>query len=153
MPLLPAQSQALVDHRHRITADWTDPEGWTDYDPNFANVSLGTGGTEYGRYMRRGRDLFFTAGFVLGTGGSLTGSLTVDLPLGHNSDVGWGPFLAFAYDDTATSTYGQVTLFGGTATFTARPILTETGSAFNGTTPHTWADADRLFISGFYETV
>lgn len=57
---------------------------WKNYpgSPTFTNVNLGTGGTSYFQYKELGDSIIIRAGFVLGTGGSLTGTLQIPIPSG-----------------------------------------------------------------------
>lgn len=61
---------------------------WKNYpgSPSFANVNLGTGGTSYFQYKEFGDSIIVRAGFVLGAGGSLTGTLQIPIPSGMSID-------------------------------------------------------------------
>ncbi len=53
---------------------------WTSVTPNWnSTVTLGAGGSQYLRYIALGKTITGVAGFTLGTGGALTGSLVLDL--------------------------------------------------------------------------
>lgn len=61
---------------------------WTAYTPTLTNVTLGTGGTRYGRYFRYSTLVVGVAGFKLGTGGDVTGGISVSLPVNATSGAG-----------------------------------------------------------------
>jgi hypothetical protein len=62
--------------------DWTKmaSTAWTAFTPSWNNVTLGSGETNVGRYFLMGKTLFVTADLTLGTGGSVSGTLSMDLP-------------------------------------------------------------------------
>ena len=58
---------------------------WSSFTPTWNNVTLGTGATSTGKWRYYNGDLEFIATFVLGTGGSVTGNVSVDLPNSETS--------------------------------------------------------------------
>jgi hypothetical protein len=60
---------------------------WTDYTPTISSASLGTGGVKYGRYFKYSTLVAGVAGFRLGTGGDVTNTIQVSLPVPCTSAV------------------------------------------------------------------
>lgn len=54
---------------------------WVTYTPNFHNVTLGNGGTRYGRYARFGRTVIGVCGFALSATGEVQENITASLPV------------------------------------------------------------------------
>lgn len=96
-PSLPRQGQMiwesdtrriLINEGTAIAPTWTAYASyasglgpWTVYTPTFLSVTLGTGGTKYGRYFVYGKLVLGVAGFKLGTSGAVTGQITVSIPV------------------------------------------------------------------------
>jgi len=61
---------------------WTVLGGtaWASFTPSWANVTAGTGATNVGRWRYIDGDLEFIASLTFGTGGSVSGSVTITLP-------------------------------------------------------------------------
>jgi hypothetical protein len=122
----------------------------------FTGVTLGTGSTVEGAYQRVGRTIFWRAYLTLGTGGALTGSVTMTLPVtgsaGMATNLG-APGMAVYDDFTAnmiigayeyTTTTIRYLALGTATTYLDRQFL-------SGTVPFTWAVSDKIRASGFYE--
>jgi len=130
------------------------------YDPNFDlhNVTLGTGGVQYGQYFKFGRLMFGIAGFALGTGGSVSGPLGFEIPFasvdrftGHGSagTTGWlavGRCFQNPGGANASSGLGG---FTDAAPGVAQSFVTAgTAAGWDNNTPFTW-NADDVF-QGFF---
>jgi hypothetical protein len=75
-------SQMLI----RLSGTWVTigrnlDANWQSYTPTFFNVTLGTGGTRYGRYVRFGRTVLGVCGFSLSATGEVGGNFTATLPV------------------------------------------------------------------------
>lgn len=129
---------------------------WQTYTPTWTNVTLGTGSTVEGAYVKAGRTVFWRAYLTIGTGGSVSGNVSVSLPVtaaaGVATNLG-APGLAI-YDDFTggmypggfeyTTTTVRFFAFDSSATYAGRALLT-------AAIPFTWAVSDKIRCSGFYE--
>lgn len=126
---------------------------WMDYDPDVYNVTLGTGGTTYGRWTIANGVVHFRANFVLGTGSSISSYIGVGLPVnGYVATDDFQPVIAWADDVSASIRKGGVgVILDGSPEQATRFVGDGSTLGWNATNPFTWADGDRLFISGTYE--
>lgn len=120
---------------------------WTDVTPSWTNVTLGTGGTNAGRYRYEGDCIRYSGEMDLGTGGSITGDVALAMPASlsptgyaQGRTVGHGMFM-----DAAVRGY-QLSwrIKGGTSVLT--PYHTESGNlgVVNGTNPFTGGVDDQI---------
>jgi hypothetical protein len=132
---------------------------WTDYVPTLTNVTLGTGGIKYGRYWRVGKTVVGIAGFRLGTGGNVTGSVTITLPstaafIGTDM-VGNAEWLAGG----RASVSGASGRFAGIGRVTdgAPTVITQVATGGSGgwdaTYPFDWTSGDLAALFFMYEEV
>jgi hypothetical protein len=126
---------------------------WMDYDPDVYNVTLGTGGTTYGRWTTVNGIVHFRANFVLGTGSNITSYIGVGLPVnGYVATDDFQPVIAWADDVSANIRRGGVgVILDGSPEQATRFASDGTALGWNGAEPFIWADGDRLFVSGTYE--
>jgi hypothetical protein len=127
-------------------------EAWTNFTPTFPNVTLGSGGTSFGRRIKLGRVVVFFCGFTLGTGGNVTAAITIESPTGTPAETGgMAGFAGARATDTSTGalwgaigqmndTFGFFN-FGGAGT-----------QGWGATAPFDWNVGDSFFAGGFYET-
>lgn len=128
------------------------------YTPVWGNVTLGTGPTNIGSFMRLGRLIFWRAKLILGTGGTLTGLASVTIPVNMASEEAAGVKIGFGsvtYGDATGGTFPGLLISTGVGAYTLRVIQTDALDAFqNGTSatrPFAWTTADQIQISGIYE--
>lgn len=128
-------------------------DAWTAYTPTWTNVTLGTGGVSAGGYMKIGKLVHFYAKVDLGTGGAVTGAVTVSFPVaaadplngihleirGLDSGVAWRDLAWFQSSVSAVNVCARNT--GGTYGY-----LTQIGA----TVPHTWGIGDSIYVAGWY---
>lgn len=137
-------------------------EAGTDYDPNFDlhNVTLGTGGVQWGRYFKIGRLIFGIAGFGLGTsGGNVTGEIGFEIPFsafdatpahGSIAHSGWLG-AATAGDQSPSQRYSGMGLLV-TADNLFRAFATAGSSAvWDTNTPFDWTNSDTFQALFVYE--
>jgi hypothetical protein len=123
-----------------------------NYTPTFANVTLGTGGTKYGRYLAFGKLCVGVGGFTLGTGGVLTGTLTMTLPFTAGTVGADWIFAGRGYDASATvGVSGLGVILDGETI--GKNIVTIGNNFWAAATPFTWAAGDTFRSIFVFERV
>lgn len=128
---------------------------WTPYTPALSGITIGNG-TAAGAYSKAGRTVQFRASFRLGSTSVITGNPYIGLPVALAAGNAQIDALLDArfYDDTysgwwrgaakiASSTLVSVYHDGGAVMYTTTPVTP--------TVPFTWAEGDRLSLTGTYE--
>lgn len=126
---------------------------WTAYTPTLSNLTLGTGATSSHRYTQINKLVVFRSKIVLGTGGSMGGVFSYDLPVTAyathtvtaavnliDSGGAYYPGNVSNITTTAVEIYAQV----ASGTYTSMSQVT-TG------VPFTWSSGDIITIVGAYE--
>jgi len=128
----------------------------TSYTPSLTNVTLGTGGVSFGRYSVIGKVVSWAAGFRLGTGGNVTGLISIGLPTDYpaatTADVG---FVVGAWADTGSRWAGAGIIVGAGSPNTetaGRVVNAGIVIGWDATSPEDWASTDYLAMTGWYET-
>ena len=134
----------------------TSYKGWTAFTPTTTAITLGTGGSVTGYYMRHGKTVFFRTFVILGTGGTVGSNPKIGLPsTTKNTTYNSPPFngwfvksgVAFyhtlPYADTNTSVINFTSLLTSGAYGTYGNVT--------ATIPFTWAANDQIMVQGFYE--
>lgn len=147
----------------------TGISSWETFVPTLANVTLGTPGqASYGQCIRLpGNMIWVKCGFVLGTGGSLTGVATIALPAQYPIDISIGSVgqyrvqemigKAVAMTSVGGATRQSLTAFlaavgpPGTVNFQMDTTAGGPGNVSTAT-PFTWAVASQLDADLFYRT-
>jgi hypothetical protein len=126
-----------------------DKKVWT---PSWGNVTLGTAPSNTGHWWEIGLTVFFTARFILGTGGDVTNTITMSwagqLPNMDADLVDELVVTAFAQDTSGNpriSGGGIPTDQNGIARF-----FDNTNVGWSAAQPFDWAAGDRLRVTGFY---
>jgi len=113
----------------------------TNYTPAFANTTLGTGFTRFGRYLAFGKLVVGVGGFVLGTGGANTGTLTMSLPFTAGTTGADWVFAGRAYKSGGSNAAsGLGVIVDGESI--GKNIVTLGVDFWNATRPFTWAAGD-----------
>ena len=126
---------------------------WTSYTPVLTNITLGTGGSTSGKYLKIGKLVLFYGSFTLGSSGFSVGDTYISVPVtavDRNSynvtasaiNVGISPYSLFIPHHDCNTT--QIRL------------LIENPSAYgaavlSNTVPFSWGSGDKLYWSGSYE--
>ncbi len=123
---------------------------WTAYTPTTTGITLGTGGTATGAYLRMGKTIFARVLITLGTGGVLTGTPTIALPAPtHAALPARFPVGLVTLRDSSPVTHrGYHAYLITTSTFGA---MDEGGNTPTATVPWTWAADDQISASLTYE--
>lgn len=127
---------------------------WTAYTPVFGAVTLGTGSTVDGAYTKIGRLVLWRARCILGTGGVVTGAVTVTLPVNCATPSWYVQHAAIYEDVTANMIIGGFEYLPPTQ---VRLLAFESSSAYVGRAllaagiPFVWAVNDQIRVQGYYE--
>ncbi len=143
---------------HDVWVQFADLGQWDSYTPVFANVTLGTGSTISAAYTRLGRTIHWRAHLILGTGGAVTGTVTVSLPVNATPEVfaNLGAVGTAIYDDASASMI--IGAYEYNTASTVRLLLVGAGGTYTdranfitATTPFTWTTSDKIRLAGTYE--
>jgi hypothetical protein len=129
---------------------------WQSWTPSWTNVTVGNG-TVTAQYAQIGKTVFIRLYFTLGSTSSISGTVSVSLPVTANStyttnNYDIGPVVLV---ETGTDSYQGTLQINNTTT--VRPLnLHVMGSLIdrqnvNATTPFTWGNTHVLSLTGAYE--
>lgn len=126
---------------------------WTTFTPSFTNFTLGNGTIDRAAYEQIGRSVDVFVRVTLGSTSSVTGAITLTLPVTGLSTSAYGR--GTIYDSSAT-TYYHATVQGLTTTTVRLMALNAaatytTEAATSGTVPMTWATGDIFLMTFRYE--
>lgn len=126
-------------------------EAATTFSPSWANITLGTGGSQWGVHIKLGRLVIGWTGFLLGTsGGNVTGVLSftpptavADITGNIFSGTNSGGFIACRASQAAVNNWAAI---GRISTTPAAGFFTTTGSStqWDATTPFDWGNNDHI---------
>lgn len=143
-----------------LTLSLCDGTGWIimrepnqSYTPTWTNVTLGSGSTVSGTYNRSGGFCDFNIYVILGTGGVLTGSVSVNLPVAALSTTrNWAAVNLLQSGVNNYNGIAEAVIAG-----TSMPIFNALVSAslivansLSATNPWTWKAADQIQVVGRY---
>ena len=143
-------------HFYSFLGDSTD---WTTFTPTFNNVS-GANNTLVGRYQKIGRVVRANMTCTLGAGFSISGTVTVELPITAAGNITNANRWGFGYTtatDIGTSRYAGGVRFESTNRFTPLTHTTNPATGYSGAggwaaaTPFTWVSGDIMRIQLLYE--
>jgi hypothetical protein len=126
------------------------PLTWT---PVFTNVDLGDEGTVFGEAYRIGDLVYIVGGFSLGSDSSITGDVSVELPV--DAPIASPISVNGVYFSADTSDIYEIALLGGgtTAALTVKDSSTHSYVALtplNATDPVAFDDGDFVAFSALY---
>lgn len=134
---------------------------WLSWTPTFTNFSLGNGTINTAKYTQVGKTVRFKIRITLGSTSSVSGVITMSMPVTAASDevtpssqpftlVGIGTIL-----DSGTTQYSAYLNVASTTTLT---LLSENAASTSSqpqntsaTVPMTWATSDAFYVRGSYE--
>lgn len=136
-----------------LTLDGVNVSGaWTTFSPTLTGITLGTGSTVTARKIQIGKTVHFVVDIVLGTGGALTGAVTITLPVVALSVAAVRKLSCGFTDATGLfypgQTYNESTTAVNLAYFSGTPVSLV---ALGASAPFVWAVNDILHLSGSYE--
>ena len=124
---------------------------WDSFTVTLTNVSIGNG-TASGFYKKIGRTVVYRVLVTFGSTTSVSGSITIDLPV--TGTASQGVHNVFMTDDSAAATYPGV-VSPNTTSAVIRAINTAgtyaTQTATSSSIPFTWATSDVIRLTGVYE--
>ncbi len=134
--------------------DWFGRTRWIDWFPTYTNLTLGNG-TVTARYVQVGQLVRVFYHLVFGSTTSISGVVTVSLPVTANENLYYSAGGVAYLDGTvilvggyAISTNGTtITLYASNHSPTTYTLL----SALSSTVPFTWTTGDDIYINLAYE--
>lgn len=127
---------------------------WTS--PILGGITAGNG-TTTAQYLTAGSLTYCIFRFVLGTTSSVTGSISLDLPVDASFSYAASMDIGIAYDVSATTGYPVSIETTGSTSVILRVWNTAstfaTNAALSSTVPFTWATSDVLAVSFWYPHV
>ena len=134
---------------------------WKSWTPTWSGVTKGTSPTETYAYYRIGKLVIAHGSITLGTGGGLTGSVTVTMPVATSASsissiAGQASFLDAS---ASASFFGNVDIASGSTTATIRAFDSSTTylsrTNLSSTIPFTggaaWTVSDRIAFNVVYQ--
>jgi len=124
---------------------------WTSYTPTLGGGTLNNG-ILTGKYLQAGKLVIFRARYTIGSTDTLSGGLTISLPVAAADPSIGDPVAGTAgLVDTSESSLRAWQILIHDTGGTAVRFRDATGNGLNPTTPYTWAAEDIISISGTYE--
>lgn len=128
---------------------------WTSYVPTWTNLTV-TSSTVVAGYQQLGKTVRFRIKLTLAGGNAPTGSVSVSLPITSIASLGVGmPIAVCTYEDSGINYFTGVGQWATTTTITlfahGAGGSYATANNVNATVPFTFANADAMYIQGFYE--
>ena len=125
---------------------------WTSYTSTLTNVTLGTGGTSVARFASPGKLTFWSISITLGTGGAVSGTLGISLPVASRLRFAGTIFGdATLWDSSANAFRVWHATHDATSNGTRVFLTDDTGNVAGAAAPWTWASGDKIEINGCYE--
>lgn len=133
---------------------------WTSFTPSWTGITAGTGSSNTGQYSLVNKTLYFRCKYVLGVGGSFTGSATLTLPASQTMSLApqmlYYPSVTAICTDSGVTSYLAAANQATTTTFVfvaygAAGTYTNLANVVNATVPFTWGVNDYIEIAGFVQ--
>jgi len=131
--------------------------GWTSYTPSWTNLTVGDG-TSTGSYVRIGNTVFFKVRFVFGSTSSITGGVSVTIPVTNSVSTGvtdpCNIKMIIRDASPAQNYFGTGRHDSATTIVLSQDIVSGTNiiaAALTSTSPITFTTNDILLLQGFYE--
>jgi hypothetical protein len=122
---------------------------WTSFTAISSGITIGAG-TSLGYYTKNGKTVHFSIAITLAATSSVTGDITLALPVAAVTRTGamW-VFMARARDGGTADYQGNATAVSAGTTIQIKSNASNT--AWNATAPFTFGDADSITVTGTYE--
>lgn len=131
---------------------WT----WSNYVPTFTNLTQGSSPTLTARYIQTGKTVVYQGALTLGVGGSVSGAVTISLPVNTNASYVANNVLGNCeLVQTGTASFPGIMIWTTASTITV--LASSAGGTYttdvnlSTTVPFTWAATHRLTWSVVYE--
>ena len=127
-------------YRHDGTSWVPIDTKWTTYTPNWTNLTLNSGTTDFAKYRYNGGDLEVRGQITFAADTSVSGVVYQTIPNSVTADSGWQGGVGVA-NEVGVDVRGLV--IGANPDATTVSWASSSGLV-DATTPHTWGDADVL---------
>jgi len=136
----------------RIAADTDTSDDFGTWTPTWGSITAGTGPTNEGSWSVANGEMRLMARYVIGTGGSVSGAITLDLPSGWALPattqrihgicrlVAGGTSYMGIVDNVSSTTQLRIRTINVSGTY-------PTTVATSGTIPGTWTTGDSVTVS------
>ena len=153
--------QVLQVNSGATAPEWAASAGggftYTSYSPSFTNLTVGNGSWAYAVYAQSGKMVHYIGKFDLGSTSSVSGNITISLPVTASSNM-YGVYVnTIQADDNGVGDYpllariispgSSFDTFAINAAGTYAHSYTGTGA----TVPITWSNGDQINFSIVYE--
>lgn len=149
--------RVMVNEGTPDTANWqpvSHNNVWTTFTPSFTNVTLGTGGSSSGAYIKLGRLAIVKFGFEIGTsGGNVTGRIIWVPPAAVAILTGGIKACTFVWATDGSNRWGGTGIQFGSENGASRFASDNDFDGWDSTIPFNWAAGDQLYGMGIYETI
>lgn len=123
---------------------------WTSYTPTIGGWTRANG-TSTGNFIEFGKFIIFRARYTVGSTDTISGGLTMTLPVAAADAVIGDPVGTAGLVDTSASSFRAWQILLNDVGGAAVRFRDATGNALNPTTPFTWATGDVVSMNGSYE--
>lgn len=127
----------------------TGVDAWDSFTPSWANVTVGNG-TSTGYYCQIGKTVFFRASFTMGTTSSISGAVTLTLPVAIANYPNY-TLIGNCTMFNGSSAYLGFIHKGGTIYSQLTNATYSTQETIDATHPFTWANTHYFSVTGAYE--
>ena len=125
---------------------------WAGWTPAWTNLTVGNASLNAGYYCQIGKAVHFRVALIFGSTTSVSGDITLTLPVAAASYGGNATFIGQCILRDATGSYyfgaianaGGIRIFNASATYLTLAICSSTA-------PFTWTTSDEIEIMGTYE--
>jgi hypothetical protein len=144
------QPAHVNDLQDEVTAVETDLlKSWSSWTPTWTNLSVGDG-TVTAKYFKLGKLVFFELRLVLGSTTSVSGAVSVDLPVNALAATS---FLS-GFGEASDANGLRYSVFARLTGADTQALYADDGTSMveiNTNAPFVWAQTDGLALTGFYE--
>ena len=128
---------------------------WISYTPTWTNLTVGNGTNNFA-YKQIGKSVFVRGLFTLGSTSSISGSISVSLPITANNLSVTTALGTLYLEDAGVAGYPGVVLLSATPTTVTLRVFNAAGTyavnaGLSSTVPFTWGTSDHFSINFTYE--